>query len=67
MPRTSTVAPRLLGEIYNAVGRCDIDQIFLCAKTKTVRVLAIGVEPSRGHDVTKVFKILAELPQRESF
>jgi hypothetical protein len=68
MPCTSAIAPRLLGDIHNDVGRCNVYQIFLRrTTTERGRVLALGVEPAACHGVTEIFKLLSVWPQRESF
>ena len=59
MPAASRVATGLLGKIHNDVGRRDIDQIFLRAKPKRIRVFALSVEPARRANVAERFKLLS--------
>jgi hypothetical protein len=63
MPTAPRVAAGRLGKIHNDVGRYDIDQIFLRAKTERLRVFTTGVKPSGRYDVSETLKILSVLSQ----
>jgi hypothetical protein len=63
MPTAPRIAAGRLGKIHNDVGRYDIDQVLLRAKTERLWVFATGVKPSRRYDVSETLEILSVLSQ----